>query len=56
MHSIKFLLSQANIFVYIKIKVALDNSFCFELGTNRFFGFVPWVKQFVFEMYSGVPP
>jgi hypothetical protein len=55
MQPLKFLLSQAGFFVYIKMTNILGNSFCFELGTNGYFGFVPGIKLFIFEMCSCIP-
>ena len=56
MHPIKFLLSQTNFIVYIKIKSIPGNSLCFGLGTNALLNFVPGIKQFILENCSGVPP
>ena len=56
MQTIKFLLSQAYFFVYIKITSIPGNYFCFGLKTSRFFSFVTGIKQFVLENCSGVPP
>ena len=56
MRPIKFLLSLADFFVYINIKSILFNTFCFGLGTNALSNFVCWIKQFIFETCTGVPP
>ena len=56
MQTTKFLLSQADFFVYIKITSIPDHSIYFGLKTSTLFGFVPEIKQFVLEMCSGVPP
>jgi len=50
----KFLLSLAGFFVYIRTK-SIWNIYL-ELDKNLFFEFVCRIKQFVWEMCSGVPP
>ena len=56
MNPIKFLLSLTGFFVYISTINILHNSRCFAWETNTLFDFVCWIKQFILEMGSGVPP
>ncbi|MBC8179751.1 hypothetical protein H8E88_01390 [candidate division KSB1 bacterium] len=48
MQPTKFLLSQANFFVYIKIISIPGDAFCIALETNTLFIFVPGIKTIYF--------